>query len=160
MINKKGQIYCIDFIKDFKSTTKLSPTTGKRNRSINLLPSTDLDNKSDPSLLIKEDENEKIRRSRAASNLIDTKRQDVTNEVIIEDIDNENEDERLLQGSNFGHGGMRSGSMGQIQLVANNNTSDLPSKISPLETRSNNDDTELVIQSNRNSSRIITDSMR
>ena len=99
MINKKGQIYCIDFIKDFKSTTKLSPTTGKRNRSINLLPnSTGLDNKSNPSLLIKEDENENIRRSRATSNLMDTKRQDVTNEVIIEDIDNENEDERLLQG--------------------------------------------------------------
>ena len=96
MINKKGQIYCIDFIKDFKSATKSS---GKRNKSINLLPSSsDLDCKSDPSLLIKEDENENIRRSRATSNLIDTKRQDVTNEVIIEDIDNENEDERLLQG--------------------------------------------------------------
>ena len=55
---------------------------------------------------------------------------------------------------------MRSGSMGQIQVVANN-ASDLPSKITPLETKSsNNDDTELIIKSNRHSSRIITDSMR
>ena len=55
---------------------------------------------------------------------------------------------------------MRSGSVGQIKVVADSNTSDLPSKITPLDTRSNNDDTELIIQSNRNSSRIITDSMR
>ena len=99
MINKKGQIYCIDFIKDFKSATSNS----KRIKSTNsvLLPnSTDLDNQAaDSSLLIKEDENENIRKSRAASNILDTVRQqNCTTDVIIEDIDNENEDERLLSG--------------------------------------------------------------
>ena len=67
--------------------------------------SNDIDNKGDGldnhhqghNMLIKEEENGNIRRNRACSNIIDTARQNnISSEVIIEDIDNENEDERLL----------------------------------------------------------------